>query len=65
MLCLAFLALGICLLLAAEQTLRAEGVSMCRVTLGEGKGTLFAPQLGAASSVSLLEEPSWGIHSLS
>ena len=62
-LCLAFLALGICLLLAAEQTLLAEGVSMCRVTLGEGRGTLFTPQLGEETSLLLPEEPSGGIHS--
>ena len=56
LLCLVFLTLGACLLLAARGMLREEGVTTLRVSFEGGGGKLCLPETAQAQSVPLYEE---------
>ena len=62
LLCLAFLALGGCLLLAAKGMLRAEGLIVEKVSLPDGDGTLCRPMAIQAQAVPLPEDPDEEAH---
>ena len=62
LLTLAFLALGACLLLASTGQLRAEGVRVSTVAIGEGSGRLYRPAAARSEIVPLYEEPTGGAH---